>query len=62
MTEATPWRALIAAALRVGVTPDRFWRLSLAEWRALSAAPPADQLTRAALAALAERFPDAKHD
>jgi hypothetical protein len=58
MSDPTPWRAMLAAALRAGVPPDRFWRLSLAEWRSLMAPPPAEILNRAAFAALAERFPD----
>jgi hypothetical protein len=50
---------MLAAALRLGVPPHLFWRLSLAEWRSLTTAPATtDQLSRAAFAALAERFPD----
>ena len=30
------WAALLRAALLMGVTPEAFWRLSLAEWRALA--------------------------
>lgn len=58
MTERTPWRAMLAAALRLGVTPADFWRLSLAEWRALVAPPQAETLSRAAFEAMARRFPD----
>lgn len=48
---------LLRTALMIGFTPDRFWRLSLKEWRALNAgADPV--LTRAGLEALAQQFPD----
>ncbi len=49
---------MLAAALRCGVTPAYFWRLSLREWRALAAPVGEDTLTRAAFTALARKFPD----
>lgn len=53
----TPWREMLALAMRLGVLPHAFWRLSLREWRALTAtAGPA--MSRQALAALVEQFPD----
>ncbi|MEJ2816015.1 phage tail assembly chaperone [Caulobacter sp. CCG-8] len=53
------WRdALRLAALRLAIPPEAFWRLSLAEWRALTEAPAAPVLDRAALDALIARFPD----
>lgn len=53
------WRgALRLAVLRLGLTPESFWRLSLREWRALTEAPAAPVLDRAALDALIARFPD----
>lgn len=53
------WRiALRLAVLRLGIAPEAFWRLSLAEWRALVEAPAAPVLTRAGLDALIARFPD----
>lgn len=55
--EATPWRALLAIAGSLGITPVRFWRLSLKEWRAL-VAPARSALSRDALQTLVERFPD----
>jgi uncharacterized phage protein (TIGR02216 family) len=61
MTERTPWAAMLATALRLGLPPHRFWRLSLREWRAFVASP-ADRLTRDAFNTLAERFPDGYHD
>ena len=57
-SEPTPWPALLAAALRLGVAPAQFWRLSLKEWRALTASPASPALTRGAFEALARRFPD----
>lgn len=53
------WFAL--GVLRFGLSPDAFWTLSLAEWRALCAGlgpdapPPPD---RQALDALINAFPD----
>ncbi len=49
---------MLAAALRCGVTPAHFWRLSLSEWRALAAPASDDVLTRATFTALARKFPD----
>lgn len=53
----TPWPALLRLALQMGIAPEAFWRLSLAEWRALTSAP-GEALTRAAFEDLAQRFPD----
>lgn len=53
------WRdALRLAAWRLAIPPEAFWRLSLAEWRALTEAPAAPVLDRATLDALIARFPD----
>lgn len=51
------WPAALRLAVRLGLTPQAFWQLSLAEWRALTggAAPALD---RAALDALLQRYPD----
>lgn len=47
------WAETFRAGLRLGLTPDAFWRLSLREWRWLArSGPPA--LGRAELAALME--------
>ena len=51
-----PWPDLLRTALALGVQPDAFWRLSVAEWRALTAA--AAPLTRTDLAALIAAHPD----
>jgi uncharacterized phage protein (TIGR02216 family) len=53
------WRAALRlATLGLAIPPEVFWRLSLAEWRALTEAPAAPVLNRAALDALIARFPD----
>jgi uncharacterized phage protein (TIGR02216 family) len=53
------WRAALRlASLQLALSPEAFWRLSLAEWRALTEAPAAPVLDRAALDALIARFPD----
>ena len=53
------WRAALRLASRqLALSPEAFWRLSLAEWRALTEAPAAPVLDRAALDALIARFPD----
>jgi len=57
MTERTPWRAMLATALCLGITPHLFWRLSLVEWRALIASPN-EALPRAVFDVLSRRFPD----
>jgi uncharacterized phage protein (TIGR02216 family) len=49
---------MLALAQRLGVSPPRFWRLSLTEWRALVAPAAADVLTRTAFDGLIQRFPD----
>jgi hypothetical protein len=48
---------MLASAQNCGVAPAAFWRLSLAEWRALIA-PPRPALTRAAFETLARLYPD----
>lgn len=35
--DGIPWGGLLAAALRMGLAPEVFWRTSLAEWRLLMA-------------------------
>ncbi len=31
-----PWAEMMQAAVRMGISPDGFWRLSLKEWRMLT--------------------------
>lgn len=55
----TPWPVMLRlAAERLGVPPDAFWRLSLAEWRALTAEDAPAALDRAGLEALLVKHPD----
>ncbi len=53
----TPWAQLLRLAASLGIAPEAFWRLSLAEWRALTA-EGSEALTRNGFEALAKRFPD----
>jgi len=56
---STPWAAMLRlAASRFRITPAAFWRLSLTEWRALSADLAPSALDRPGLDALTDRFPD----
>ena len=52
------WTEPLRLAVRLGIPPDAFWRLSLVEWRALTEAPPSPVLTRCVLTALIARYPD----
>lgn len=58
MNKPTPWRAWMSAAIALGLPPVAFWRLSLREWRAITAPGASDTLHRASFDALAARFPD----
>lgn len=51
-----PWPDLLRTALALGIQPDAFWRLSVAEWRALTGGH--SLLTRTDLAALLAAHPD----
>ncbi len=55
----TPWDEMLRTAARLGVGPEGFWRLSLREWRMLTArseeAPP---MRRSEFKWMAERWPD----
>ena len=51
-----PWDRMLRAALSAGIGPDAFWRLSLQEWRWLSAGAAGMQGTD--LNALMAAFPD----
>lgn len=52
------WPAMLRAALRLGVAPEAFWRLSLKEWRALAGPEPGGALSRIEFERLAEEHPD----
>lgn len=56
------WAAMLrAAAERFGVTPEAFWRLSLREWRMLTAAPEQAAMSGGELERLAAQWPDGGH-
>lgn len=50
------------AAVEFATPPAAFWRLSLAEWRALAGEARGAALARPELAALMARFPDEEHE
>lgn len=55
----TPWGPMMQAAMRMGVGPEAFWRLSLKEWRMLTAGSGvAEPLGRVDFERMAERWPD----
>lgn len=57
-----PWRRWLHIALRLGVTPHEFWRLSVFEWLALLSGENSTALSRADLAQLMGAFPDKEND
>ena len=54
----TPWREMLVDALRMGIAPEVFWRLSLTEWRMLVGPAGGEALGRSAFDILAEGWPD----
>lgn len=55
----TPWPAMMRTAAILGVRPEAFWRLSLREWRWLTAAPEGVRpMGRDELKRLTEAWPD----
>lgn len=52
------WAVRLRAAARMGIAPEAFWRLSLAEWRALTAGDGGAALGRRELDALMRDHPD----
>ncbi len=57
--DETPWPEMMRLAVRLGVQPEGFWRLSLKEWRMLTARPEALlPMGRGVLEQMAERWPD----
>ncbi|WP_292028200.1 phage tail assembly chaperone [Brevundimonas sp. UBA2416] len=55
----TPWGEMIRTGARLGLAPEGFWRLSLREWRMLTARPegPAP-MRRDDLMRMVEAWPD----
>lgn len=54
----TPWGRLLQAGLRLGLTPEAFWRLSLREWQLMSSTRQSAPLGRKHLEDLMAAFPD----
>lgn len=54
----TPWREMLIEASRIGLPPEAFWRLSVREWRMLTAPYGDTRLGRLELEALLEGWPD----
>ena len=55
----TPWDEMLRLAVAMGVAPEGFWRLSLKEWRMLTAGPvQAAPLGRNELEAMVGLWPD----
>ena len=61
MSDVFPWRVWLALALRLGLSPQCFWTLSLREWRALIGPLAPERLDRAGFTALASLYPDDPH-
>jgi len=54
-----PWGEMLRHAAGLGIGPTAFWRLSLREWRLLTARPRgAEAMGRDAFERLAEAWPD----
>lgn len=53
------WGEMLRTAVRLGIGPEGFWRLSLREWRMLTERPPgAGLLGRSEFERMAEAWPD----
>ena len=53
------WAAMMRTALALGIAPDAFWRLSVREWRMLTAADAvAAPMGRGDLEKMMEAWPD----
>ena len=56
---ATPWPEMLQTAVRMGVAPEAFWRLSLREWRMLTTTMSVNApMGRIEFEQLAEVWPD----
>jgi uncharacterized phage protein (TIGR02216 family) len=55
----TPWGEMLRTAVRLGVGPEGFWRLSLREWRMLTERPYGGvPMGRTDFERMAEAWPD----
>lgn len=55
---AIPFGDWLRLAVRMGIAPQRFWALSVREWRMLTASDAPAALGRAELQELQARYPD----
>lgn len=56
---STRWGEMLRTAANLGIRPAAFWRLSLREWRMLTARPSGPEpMGRDAFERLAEAWPD----
>jgi hypothetical protein len=53
-----PWSDMLAAAVRIGIAPEQFWKTSLKEWRLIAQANGPEAMALAEFAALAGQYPD----
>ena len=59
MAETWPWGPMLKRAVAIGIGPAAFWRLSLKEWRMLTAPPPGQgPLGRRELESMMTNWPD----
>jgi uncharacterized phage protein (TIGR02216 family) len=58
MGEGAAWGERLRAAARLRISPEAFWRLSLREWRMLTAGEVGPVLGREEFEGLAARYPD----
>lgn len=58
MADVEGWAVMIQTAARAGVSAEAFWRLSVREWRMLTARPEGPAMTRDRLKQLCGRWPD----
>jgi uncharacterized phage protein (TIGR02216 family) len=56
--QATPWAEMMAEAVRLGIAPEGFWRLSVREWRMLTERPGTASMDREAFERLSAGWPD----
>lgn len=56
---AIDWPGLLRLGLRLGLAPEAFWRLSLKEWRSLTAVAAPSVPSRRELDRLMAEHPDA---
>ena len=55
-SHVSDWPAMLRAALRMGVAPEAFWRLSLKEWRMLTSGEAQPVMGRADFERLMEVY------